>query len=183
MEFTTIAKPYANAIFAIAEQNQSFDDWGKMLQVGTQLARDKALQGFISSANTTKDDKRTMIVGLFESVLGKTLSREELSFVDLLLKNARINALPSICDLFAKMSNSSSDIQLFTVISAYQLSAKEQQQIVNDLSAKYNTNININTEIDENLVGGVVIKRGDKVIDLSIQARVNSLGLRLSVAH
>jgi F0F1-type ATP synthase delta subunit len=49
-------------------------------------------------------------------------------------------------------------------------------QIVKDLSDKYKTTISIDTEIDEDLVGGVVIKEGDKVIDLSIKARVNELG-------
>jgi F0F1-type ATP synthase delta subunit len=43
--------------------------------------------------------------------------------------------------------------------------------------------VSIDIEIDENLVGGVVIKEGDKVIDLSIKARVNELGSQLSVAH
>ncbi|VVM20418.1 hypothetical protein BSPWISOXPB_11333 [uncultured Gammaproteobacteria bacterium] len=51
------------------------------------------------------------------------------------------------------------------------------------MSDKYKTTVSIDIEIDENLVGGVVIKEGDKVIDLSIKARVNELGSQLSVAH
>lgn len=183
MELTTIAKPYVNAIFAIAQQNQSFYDWGQVLQAGAKLADDATLKEFLASTKTSKTDKHSMVIGLFESILGRELNAQELSFVGLVLKNGRINALPSMFDLFTQMSNFNSNVQLFNVISAYQLNAQEQQKIIDGLSAKYNTKVSIDTEIDESLVGGVVIKQGDKVIDLSIQARVNALGLCLSVAH
>jgi F-type H+-transporting ATPase subunit delta len=81
------------------------------------------------------------------------------------------------------MSNLNSDAKAFHVTSAYKLSKKEEDEIIKDLSDKYKTTVSIDIEIDENLVGGVVIKEGDKVIDLSIKARVNELGSQLSVAH
>ncbi len=181
MELTTIAKPYANAIFEIAEQNQSHSDWKGVLEAGTQLANDISMQTFIASPGTSGEDKTEVVVALFKSILGRALSKQENSFVVLLLDNSRIDALPSMLELFDVMSNLSSDAKAFHVVSAYKLSTAEEKQIVSDLADKYNTTVSIDTEIDENLVGGVVIKEGDKVIDLSIQARVNELGSRLSI--
>ncbi len=181
MELTTIAKPYANAIFEIAEQAKSHSDWRGVLEAGTQLANDASMQAFIASPGTTSENKAQAVAALFKSILGRALSKQENSFVALLLDNGRIDALPSMLELFDAMSNLSSDAKAFHVVSAYKLSAAEEKQIVSDLSDKYNTTVSIDTEIDENLVGGVVIKEGDKVIDLSIKARVDELGSRLSI--
>ncbi len=181
MELTTIAKPYANAIFEIAEQNKSHSDWRGVLEAGAQLAGDAGMQAFIASPSATSENKADAVSGLFKSVLGRALSKEEAAFVALLLDNGRISALPSMLELFDTMANASSDAKAFHVVSAYKLSAAEEKQIVSDLSDKYNTTVSIDTEIDESLVGGVVIKEGDKVIDLSIKARVDELGSRLSI--
>ncbi len=183
MELTTIAKPYANAIFEIAEQNKSHSDWRGVLEAGAQLADDANMQAFIASPSATKANKAEALAVLFKSVLGRALSTEETTFVALLLDNGRVNALPSILALFDARINLISDAKTFHVISAYKLSAKEEKQIVSDLSDKYNTTVSIDTEIDDGLVGGVVIKEGDKVIDLSIKARINELGSHLSVTH
>lgn len=181
MELTTIAKPYANAIFEIAEQNKSHSDWRGVLEAGAQLASDGNMQAFIASPSATNENKAQAVTALFKSILGRSLNNKETSFVALLLDNSRIDALPSMLELFDTMNNLSSDAKAFNVISAYKLSAAEEKQIVKDLSDKYKTTVSIDTEIDDDLVGGVVIKEGDKVIDLSIKARVNELGSRLSI--
>ncbi|SMN13296.1 ATP synthase delta chain [Bathymodiolus heckerae thiotrophic gill symbiont] len=183
MELTTIAKPYANAIFEIAQKNKSYADWKDVLEVGALVADDATMCAFVSSPSATKFDKVRTMTAVFESALGRMLNRQEASFVNLLLENGRIRVLPDILDSFKVMANLGSDAKAFRVISAYKLSTTEEKQIVSDLSDKYNTTVSIDTEVDENLVGGVVIKEGDKVIDLSIQARVDELSSCLSVAH
>ncbi|SMN12096.1 ATP synthase delta chain [uncultured Candidatus Thioglobus sp.] len=182
MELTTIAKPYANAIFQIAEKSQFHQSWRDILTVGAAIANDAAMRVFIASPGITKANKMKATIAIFESALKRELTQKETTLINLLLKNDRISALPSILVLFDELSNLCSDAKAFQVTSAYKLSTKEEGQIVKDLSEKYNTTVSIESEIDENLVGGVVIKEGDKVIDLSIQARVSALGSHLSVA-
>jgi F-type H+-transporting ATPase subunit delta len=181
VELTTIAKPYAYAVFEIAEQNKSHSDWRGVLEAGAQLANDGNMQAFIASPGATSENKTQAVAAVFKAILGRALSKEETSFVTLLLDNGRIGALPSMLELFDTMSNLSSDAKAFHVVSAYKLSTAEEKQIVSDLSDKYSTTVSIDTEIDESLVGGVVIKEGDKVIDLSIKARVDELSSRLSI--
>jgi F-type H+-transporting ATPase subunit delta len=182
VELTTIAKPYANAIFKIAQQDQSHTDWKSVLEVGALVANDATMRDFVASPNATKADKMKAMTAVFTSALDRALSKQENVFVTLLLDNGRISVLPNILTLFDALSNQNSDARTFHVISAYQLSKKEEDNIVKDLSDKYQTTVSIDTQIDDNLVGGIVIKEGDKVIDLSIQARVNALGSILSVA-
>lgn len=183
MELTTIAKPYANAVFEIAQQNNAHAHWRAVLEAGASIANDATMRAFVASPNASKADKVKAIAAVFASALGRDLSAQEEAFVGLLLENGRMNALPGILELFDSMSNLRSDAKAFHVISAYKLSKKEEDEIVKDLSDKYKTTVSIDTEIDENLIGGVVIKEGDKVIDLSIKARADALGLQLSVSH
>ncbi len=183
MELTTIAKPYANAVFEIAQQNKSFIDWRSILEVGATIANDATIHTFISSPNPAKANKIGAIFAIFSSALDRELSKQEKTFVDLLLKNNRINALPSILKLFNAMSNLSSNTKSFHVISAYKLSEKEKEEIIKNLSDKYKAMVSIDTEIDKNLICGVVIKEGDKVIDLSTKACLHKLNLQLSSTY
>jgi F-type H+-transporting ATPase subunit delta len=74
---------------------------------------------------------------LLAPALGRALSKQEKAFVDLLLKNGRINTWPSILALFSAMSDLNSDAKAFHVTSAYKLSKKEEDEIIKDLSDKY----------------------------------------------
>lgn len=181
MELTTVAKPYANAIFEIANQGGSHNKWRDVLVAGSQLAEDSTVQAFVASPSASKTTKTETIIKLLNAALGRELDDQEANFIALLLNNDRVVVLPSVLALFDQMSNQSGNARAFRVSSAYALTQAEEKDIVKDLSAQFNTTVTIETQLDENLVGGIVIKEGDKVIDLSIQARVNELSSRLSV--
>ena len=118
---------------------------------------------------------------MFESSLDRALSKKEKAFIGLLLENGRLSVLPSILALFNAKTGLESDAKVFQITSAYQLSTEEEKKIVSDLADKYNTTVRINTMVDKNLVGSIVIKEGDKVIDLSVKARVDALSSCLSI--
>ena len=180
MELVTIAKPYANAVFAIAQQDKSHDDWKVVLEAAASLAADDQMQAYLDSPSASKQDKSATIQSLVASVAGRALNTKENEFLSLILENDRATALPSILTLFENQSNIFDDAKAFTVISAYKLTAAEEKSIVADLGAKYNATVSIETVIDESLVGGLIIKLGDKVIDLSVKARSDALNLRLT---
>jgi len=180
MELVSIAKPYANAVFEIAQQDKSHDDWKAVLEASAALVADAQMQSYLDSPSISKDDKSKAIQSLTTSIVGRSLNTKENEFLSLVLDNDRAAALPSILSLFDDRSNSFDDAKAFTVISAYKLTATEEKNIVKDLAEKYNASVSIETSIDETLVGGLIIKLGDKVIDLSIKARTDELNLCLS---
>jgi len=181
MEQTTIAKPYANAILEIAAQNNTHSVWHEVLTALVQIASDDLYQAFNSSPNASKDEKTQATIKLLASSLGRDTSEEENALVAILLENSRMNATSAILEMFDVAMNATNDTKAFNVISAYKLTAAEQKQIVKDLESKYNTTVSIDAQIDETLTGGVIIKEGDKVLDLSIKARVDELSTRLSI--
>ncbi|MDC9726738.1 MAG: F0F1 ATP synthase subunit delta [Candidatus Thioglobus sp.] len=180
MELVTIAKPYANAIFEIAQQDKSHQDWKVVLEAATSVIADAQMQAYIESPSASKQEKSATIQQLVASVIDRKLNNKENEFLSLVLDNGRTQALPSIFALFEDQANAFDDAKAFQVISAYKLTAAEEKNIVADLSAKYNASVSIETTIDESLVGGLIIKLGDKVIDLSIKARTDELSLRLA---
>ncbi|NYT52708.1 MAG: F0F1 ATP synthase subunit delta [Candidatus Vesicomyosocius endoextente] len=183
MKLAVIAKPYANAIFELAQQDNSHLQWKMVLDVGAHLLLDKKMLRLIASPNILEQDKLSTIKALLRSILDRELSVHEAMFIRVLLDNNRISILPSIATLFASLINIINNTKIFTIISSYQLSKSEKEQIVGDLMNQYNKVVNIDIIVDKDLVGGVIIKDGDKVIDISIKARVKELGLRLSKTY
>lgn len=180
MEQTTIAKPYANAILEVAAQDNSYSAWHELLSTLAQIGADELYQAFDASPQVSKQEKIDTTVKLLGSALGRDLGAPEQATVALLQENARMGVVADILALFEEAMNASNDTRAFQVISAYKLTQAEEKQITQDLAAKYNASVSIETQVDETLTGGVVIREGDKVLDLSIQARVAELQTRLS---
>ena len=181
MELSTIAKPYAQAIFEIAEQSNSVLGWSDFLASTTVIMTDKNTKTFIASPSKNKDQKFDLISALITRMTSKDLSKQEAAFIHLILNNDRSSAISSIANAFEATVSNANKSKNFKVISAYALSEDEKKAIVEDLTSKHKTSVSVETEIDVTLKGGVIIKEGDKVIDTSIKAKVDALGVSLSV--
>ena len=180
MELVTIAKPYARAVFKIAQQDKSQNDWKALLEAAASLVKDKQFQNYLDSPNVTKQDKEEAVQKLVARIINRKLATKENEFLSLIMDNDRTEVLPSILSLFDDQANIFEEAKTFQVISAYKLTATEEKGIVVSLSEKYNASVSIETTIDETLIGGLIIKLGDKVIDMSIKARTDELNLLLT---
>jgi len=181
MELSTIAKPYAQAIFEIAEKNDSLSEWSELLNTASAIMVDNTTQAFISSPSTSKSQKIKLICALLEKATSRELSQQESAFVNLILNNGRTDALGSISSAFDSAVSNANQSKSFQVVSAFELSEAEERAIVNDLTSKHKTTVTVDAVVDETLKGGVIIKEGDKVIDTSIKAKVDALSVCLSV--
>ena len=181
MELSTIAKPYAQAIFEIAGQSKSVSSWSDFLAAASVIMADKNTKAFIASPGKSKDQKFDLISALIGKITSRELSKQESAFINLILKNDRSSVISSIADAFESAVSNANKSKNFKVISAFELSEAEQKAIVEDLTSKHKTIVAVETEIDKTLKGGVIIKEGDKVIDTSIKAKVDALSVSLSV--
>ena len=181
MELSTIAKPYAQAIFEIAEKNDSLSEWSDLLSTASAIMVANSTQAFISSPSISKSQKIELICTLLEKATSRELSKQESAFVNLILNNGRTDALDSISSAFDSAVSNANQSKSFQVVSAFELSEAEEKAIVDDLTSKHKTTVIVDTFVDETLKGGVIIKEGDKVIDTSIKAKVDALSVCLSV--
>ena len=85
MELSTIAKPYAQAIFEIAEENSSLSEWSELLSTASAIMADDATQAFVASPGKSKDQKVELICALLEKATSRELSKQESAFIILFL--------------------------------------------------------------------------------------------------
>lgn len=179
----TVARPYAQAIFDIADDAGALGDWSESLAVAGQLLADDELVGYLGRPSFDDEQRLEFLAGLFAKAGAKALAGDNqkgTNFVKLLLENGRMAVLPEISEHFealkAKVENSVDAI----VTSASALSPQQEKEIAGSLKEKLGRDVRITTEIDENLIGGAVIRAGDVVIDGSLRARLEGLANALT---
>ena len=173
-----VARPYAQAIFDVAEESGLLDEWSATLAVAGQLLSDRSLVEYLGNPEFNDAQRFEFLTGLFAEAEGKLLAGDDkrgANFLKLLLENGRVAVLPEISQHFdtlkARVENSVDAV----VTSAVALSDEQMQEIVSSLTERLGREVRVTTEIDENLIGGAVIRAGDVVIDGSLRARLEGL--------
>jgi len=151
MELSTIAKPYAQAIFEIAEKNGSLSEWSELLSTASVIMADDAAQAFIASPGKSKDQKVELICVLLEKVTSRELSKQESALINLILNNGRTDAFSSISAAFDSAVSNSNQSKSFQVVSAFELTGAEEKAIVDDLTSKHKTIVTVDAVVDETL--------------------------------
>jgi len=174
----TVARPYARAVFEIADEAGKLGDWSESLAIAAQLLADRDLVEYLRNPEFSDAQRLDFVTGLF-SKAGATIlagaDKNGTNFLKLLFENRRIAVLPEIATHFealkAKIENSVDAV----VTSATPLSDKQKNEIASSLQKRLGRDVRLTSEVDENLIGGAVIRAGDVVIDGSLRTRLEGL--------
>ena len=172
----TIARPYAIAAFAQAQDEADLGAWSDMLKLLSLVIADPQMQGIL-------DNPRLDAKFLSEFVLGicaEHMSETGRNFVNVLSDAGRLSLAPLIYQLFEQKRLEAEDIVEVEVVSAYELEQKEKDRIAKAMGKRFGKKINISTRIDESLIGGAIIRAGDSVIDASVLGKLKQLGSDLA---
>ena|SRR6056297_618409 len=172
---TTLARPYARAAFSLADQAGSVDAWSDALAKASEAVETEAMQRVIGHPKV--DEKR--LQGLFEEVLGDSVDRAFKSFLTVLMHYRRLPLLPEIAAQFETLRRSSEHRLKVNVTSAVEMDQDQLEKLATRLREKFGTEIEMETGIDKDLIGGLVVRAGDKVIDASVRGRLEQLGRQL----
>lgn len=178
----TIARPYAEAIFALANAAGELKTWSVSLHVAGQLLADKGLVEFLGRPALGNAKRLDFLTGLFKKANAPQLSGGDehgSNFLKLLLENKRIAVLPEIAAHFEVLKAEVENTVDATVTSATALSQAQADTIAAALKKRLGRDVKVTTEIDANLIGGAVIRAGDVVIDGSLRARLEGLATAL----
>ncbi len=174
---TTIARPYADAIYARAVETDKLDLWSDMLELLASAALDPALAGLIASP---KLDMAQM-TELMLDIGGGRLSDEGQNLVRLLTANRRLSVLPEVAALYeAKKAEHEGTLDVM-VTSAFALMPAQEQQLADALKRKLGRDIRISSEQDPELIGGFRLSAGDMVIDGSVSGQLGKLAQDLGL--
>lgn len=175
-ELTTLARPYAKAAFEYARDSKALGDWHTQLQIVAAVALDKRMQALL------RDPSRSgqQLAGIMADVCGDALGAPVRNFLAVLAANRRLALLPQITALFARYKANFEKSVDVEVISAFELADEMTQKLAAALGKRLEREVNVHTTTDASLLGGVLIRAGDLVIDGSVRGRLNKLATAMN---
>jgi len=170
-ELITLARPYAKAAFERAKAQQALAEWAEVLNAAGQVAADEATRQLLTDPGLAEQKKADVIL----DCTGKSVSEEQRNFLTILADNRRLALLPEIATLFNSFRADLERAIDINVSSAFELTAEQQQKLAEALSRKLDRNVQIEAAVDKSLIGGLVVRTGDLVIDASVRGKLTKL--------
>ncbi|NBA97034.1 F0F1 ATP synthase subunit delta [Pseudomonas sp. R5(2019)] len=170
-ELTTLARPYAKAAFEHAQAHQQLANWSAMLGLAAAVSEDDTMQRLLKAPRLTSAQKATTFI----DVCGDKLNAQAQNFIHVAAENDRLGLLPEISalfDLYKAEREKSVDVD---VTSAFALNKEQQDKLAKVLSARLNREVRLQATEDSTLIGGVIIRAGDLVIDGSVRGKLAKL--------
>ena len=171
-----LARPYAVAAFKQAEEEGKLGEWAEMLELLAALARDPTMSGLIANPRV----ERARLVDLFIDICGDRLSDTGRNFVKVVGHYGRFALLPIISRRFDEERAAREGRDQVHVTSAFDLSDPQRTTIVTAMEKRLGTKVTLDCAVDDSLIGGVVIRAGDLVIDASLRGRLEQLAQTLA---
>lgn len=175
---TEVAQPYAQALLSIAQSKNLTEEFGSDARVLLNLLSENSqLRNFIANPFIQSEDKKAVI----RQILGEGANPNLRNFLLLLVDKRRIIFLEAIFKQYLVLLRQLNQTVLAEVISAVPLSEEQQQAVIQKVIAITNARqVELETKIDSDLIGGVIIKVGSQVIDASLRGQLRRLSLRLT---
>jgi len=170
-ERSTIARPYAEAVFRLADSAGKLHEWSEMLAGLAQVAGDERVRTAIADPNIPSPK----VAGLFISVLAGKLSGEAENLARVLADNQRLELLPEIRAQFEALKNEREGVVEAHIISAFDLGPGQRSELTALLEKHTGRKVRSSLAVDKELIGGVRVVIGDKVIDASVRAQLHAL--------
>jgi F-type H+-transporting ATPase subunit delta len=175
-EKSTIARPYAEAVFQLADANGQLKQWSAMLQTIALIAADADMQSIIGNTSVNKEQVAQLVM----DVAGDVMTDAGRNLVKLLTENRRLDVVAEITEQFETLKAEAEKTVEAELISAQEVSAAQQSKIAEKLKARLGREVSLTCTVDESLMGGAIIKAGDMVIDGSVSGQLNKLSVELA---
>lgn len=175
-DFQTIARPYAQAVFQLAREKGSLAEWSDTLQLLGQIAADEQVQVILASPRFSAQQ----LEELFLDICGDRLDEAGKNLVRLLAENRRLVALPDLVRQYESLRAAEEGTLKARLISAQPVDDTVRAELAKALGKRLARTVELESEIDESLLGGAVIRAGDLVIDGSVRGRLKRLATGLN---
>lgn len=175
-EAITTARPYAQAAFEEAQKLADLKGWSEVLLSLAEAVTHPEVRAVVTSPRVLK----SQIDKLMDGFLGSQAKAQQRNFVRVLVDNQRLLLLPEIVALFEALRAEAEKTVNVVVDSAFELSAAQQEKIISSLKARMGREIKLVCKVNKELLGGVVIRAGDKVIDGSARTRLGEMANALA---
>ena len=177
-ELSTIARPYAQALFEAARAEGSLNAW---VDVADELA---ALTAHPKVAEVVADPKlgSEQIFDLLSGLMKSKLSPSGTNFLQTLIENGRLAAMPEIAHQLRDLKNSAEGVADCLIETAFPLTDVQVNDLVGALAKRFGLKLKPEVKVDPELIGGVRVAVGDHVLDTSVRSRLQAMKAALTAA-
>jgi len=168
---TTIARPYAKALFLTAQKENTFKVWSEMLAFAASVAKDEAMQAIIKNPQFSSGQ----IIQWFQAIGREVFTPEANRFIAQLGRAKRFALLPEIASVFEEMRQAAERAITVVITSAYAINEKERARFEEVLVQRMQAKVRLQNTVDPTMIGGARISVGDWVIDGSVRGKLEKL--------
>ena len=170
-ELNTLARPYAKAAFQQASESGDLAGWATQIATLAAVAQTQNVSKIIRSPSIPSEKQAQILI----DVCGEVLSDKGQNFVTVLAENKRLGLLPQIQQLFEQLKANQERTVDVEISTAFELGDDAQEKLNKALVKKLKREIRVNTIVDKTLLGGILVRAGDIVIDGSVRGRLAKL--------
>jgi len=175
-ERATIARPYAKAAFQYAREAKAFAAWSAGLGLAAAIVADERVAALASSPRWTAAE----LAGFVAGIAGDALDEKMRNFLGVIAENHRLLLLPQIALQYEALRAAVENTLDVDVISAVTLNEAQSAKLGEALARRFRRQVRMHNSVDAALLGGVVVRAGDLVIDGSLKSRLENLATELT---
>ena len=170
-ELTTIARPYAQAVFSLAREENQLAQWSDMLAFIAGVYADDQVQQALGNPKLTKEDVERLLVG----ICGDRLDGAARNLLILLVRNDRLPVVPFIVERYEKLREEQENTVEANVESAFPLDDDQLKVLLQRLERHTGRKVKTSPRVAPELIGGVKVQIGDEVWDASVRGQIDSM--------
>ena len=170
MKNTSSSNRYSDAIFEIASQDDNLSEWGDFLNELSEIFKDRKIQKFFLDPKINNNDKVALI-----SESNIQTDQKKINFLKLMIEKNRLFLINSIYSRYKKLIDLNNGVKRAEIITAFELSETQLNQINDKLSNMTKTKVIGNNVIDKTILGGFIAKFDDQMLDMSTKGKLSEL--------
>jgi F-type H+-transporting ATPase subunit delta len=174
-EATTVARPYAEAAFAVAREQGAMEAWARMLDLAAGIVRDPRVAQALDNPRLGPAEKESLLL----SIAGDNLTPDGRSFLRVLVEAGRIGLLPDIAALFETLKDRAEGAAKAEIETAFELTDAQLTELKSTLEKRFGKRIEATVRLNPALLGGARVTVGDTVIDASVQGKLAAMATQL----
>jgi F-type H+-transporting ATPase subunit delta len=170
-ELATLARPYAVATFKRAKETNSIKKWSQDLAFMSAVLSDETISVVVDNPKVSKQQISTFVLAICQ----EQIDQEAENLLQLLVQNNRLTLLPVIAKLFEAYKTEDAGLVDVDVFVAYAFSKEDKPKFIATLEKTLGKKVNMKVTVDKSLIGGVLVRAGDRVIDGSIKGQLQQM--------
>jgi F-type H+-transporting ATPase subunit delta len=167
----TAARRYAEAAFEVGLRDDTVETWRAELETAASIASDEQVGRMLANPAVALETRTKMA----DTIFGKVVSRPVLNLIGLMIRRGRIEQLPKVAAEYRRLDNARQGITVATATTAATLSKDEIGALTERLETFTGGRVELDVQVDPSLLGGLVVRVGDRLIDGSVRGRLERL--------